>query len=73
MNRRIRSILAAGLKAYHRFVSPVLPRSCRFFPTCSVYASQAVERYGVVAGTLMALRRLGRCHPGNPGGYDPVR
>ncbi len=49
------------------------PKSCRFYPTCSEYALQAVDKYGVIKGTLKALARIVRCHPFNPGGYDPVK
>jgi len=60
------------LRAYQRLVSPLLPPTCRFHPTCSTYAIQAVERYGVLRGGWLALQRTSRCHPFNPGGYDPV-
>jgi hypothetical protein len=66
-------MLALGmLRLYKRFISPLLPPSCRFHPTCSVYMYQAIEKYGVVKGGWMGIRRLSRCHPFNPGGYDPV-
>jgi uncharacterized protein len=54
-------------------ISPLLPSACRFYPTCSEYARQAVERHGAVKGLWMGLRRLARCHPLNPGGVDPVK
>jgi putative membrane protein insertion efficiency factor len=57
---------------YQRFISPLMPPSCRFYPTCSSYARQAIEKYGVLKGVLMSLRRISRCHPFHPGGYDPV-
>lgn len=60
------------VKAYQAFVSPLLPPSCRFTPTCSAYAVTAIERYGVLKGGWMAAKRVGRCHPWNPGGFDPV-
>ncbi|OGP30322.1 MAG: membrane protein insertion efficiency factor YidD [Deltaproteobacteria bacterium GWA2_57_13] len=60
------------LIAYRRFLSPILPRSCRFFPSCSAYVLEAIERYGIRKGISLGLRRIGRCHPRNPGGYDPV-
>ncbi|HEY3067760.1 MAG TPA: membrane protein insertion efficiency factor YidD [Methylomirabilota bacterium] len=64
--------LVLGVLTGYRFVvSPVLPPACRFAPTCSEYARQAVEWHGVVRGLWLALMRLGRCHPFHPGGYDP--
>lgn len=57
---------------YRLIVSPLLPATCRFQPSCSVYAEQAIRRYGLVRGGVMAGRRLLRCHPWHPGGYDPV-
>jgi len=62
----------ALLDAYKRFLSPLLPRACRFEPTCSVYAREAIARYGLGRGGALALRRLFRCHPFHPGGLDPV-
>nr|WP_207707623.1 membrane protein insertion efficiency factor YidD [Desulfofundulus thermobenzoicus] len=60
------------LRFYQKCISPLKGPSCRFYPTCSEYAVQAVGRYGVVRGSLMAVWRLLRCHPFNPGGYDPL-
>ena len=60
------------LRGYKRFISPLLPPMCRFEPTCSVYAMQAIEKYGIMRGVWLGARRLLRCHPLNPGGWDPV-
>jgi putative membrane protein insertion efficiency factor len=65
-------LLAQLFRAYKRFVSPFLPPACRFHPTCSEYAAEAVERHGALKGTLLALGRLARCHPWSAGGFDPV-
>ena len=62
----------AVLKIYQRLVSPLLPPSCRFTPTCSNYAVEALQRHGLARGGWLAVKRVARCHPWNPGGYDPV-
>jgi uncharacterized protein len=64
--------LVAALRAYQAFISPALPPACRFTPTCSQYALEAIERYGALRGSWLALRRLTRCHPFHPGGFDAV-
>lgn len=64
--------LIALLKAYQYAISPLLGRNCRFFPTCSDYAVEAVSRHGGIKGGWLATRRLCRCHPWHPGGFDPV-
>ncbi len=61
-----------AIRFYKRFISPGLPSACRFEPTCSVYTYQAIEKYGVFKGGWMGIKRISRCHPFNPGGYDPV-
>jgi putative membrane protein insertion efficiency factor len=60
------------IRSYQVALSPLVPPRCRFYPTCSCYAVEAIERYGVLRGGLMALKRLLRCHPFGRGGYDPV-
>lgn len=65
--------VSSAISFYQRHVSPLKPPSCRFYPTCSEYTRQAVERYGVIRGIAMGTRRVMRCHPFNPGGYDPVK
>lgn len=67
-----RRIVMLLIRGYQVLISPLFPASCRFTPTCSAYALTSVERYGVFKGGWLALRRLARCHPWNPGGHDPV-
>jgi len=67
------SVALGLLRFYKRFISPLLPRSCRFHPTCSEYGYEAIHRHGTLKGSWLTLRRLSRCHPFHPGGFDPVR
>ncbi len=60
------------LKIYRRFISPLKPATCRFYPTCSTYALGALQKYGFLKGFWLSLIRLSKCHPFHPGGYDPV-
>jgi putative membrane protein insertion efficiency factor len=66
-------IFISAIALYRKLISPILPSACRFHPTCSQYAREAIERHGPGRGTWMATKRLGRCHPFHPGGEDPVR
>ncbi len=59
------------IRVYQWTISPLLGRNCRFHPTCSQYAVEAVQRFGAVRGSWLAIKRLGRCHPWHPGGFDP--
>jgi putative membrane protein insertion efficiency factor len=65
-------VVVSMISVYRRFVSPLLGRHCRYEPTCSRYAMDAISVHGAAKGGTMALRRIGRCHPWAPGGFDPV-
>jgi putative membrane protein insertion efficiency factor len=65
-------LVLAPIRLYQRFVSPALPRRCRYHPTCSAYAVQAISAYGILRGAVLAAWRLLRCNPFSHGGYDPV-
>jgi len=67
----IARLLLFLIKAYQWTLSPILGRCCRFQPTCSQYAAEAIAGWGALSGTLLAVRRVLRCHPWHPGGYDP--
>jgi putative membrane protein insertion efficiency factor len=68
----VKAALLAAVRFYQRAISPALPPRCRFYPTCSAYALEAVERHGALRGSWLALRRLVKCAPWHPGGVDPV-
>ena len=70
--RFVRALAVLPIRFYRRLISPWTPASCRFSPTCSAYAQEAIETLGVVRGGWLALRRVLRCHPFGGGGYDPV-
>lgn len=67
-----RRLFILPIRVYKRCISPLLPPSCRFYPSCSTYAIQAIEIHGPVKGLWLAARRILRCHPGSAGGFDPV-
>lgn len=68
----MRHLLLALIRFYQRAISPALGASCRYQPSCSQYTYEAVERFGALRGVWLGARRIGRCHPGRAGGYDPV-
>jgi putative membrane protein insertion efficiency factor len=68
----MRTLLIALVQLYRWFLSPLLGQNCRFYPSCSCYAQEALSRHGALQGSWLAARRICRCHPWNPGGYDPV-
>ncbi|HXT18080.1 MAG TPA: membrane protein insertion efficiency factor YidD [Gemmatimonadaceae bacterium] len=68
----MRTILVAIVRGYQVTLGPMLPPSCRYYPSCSAYAIEALEKHGAMRGGWLAIRRLARCHPFRPGGYDPV-
>jgi uncharacterized protein len=68
----LKKTLIRSIRIYQRFISSLLPPSCRFTPTCSQYAVEAIDRFGTIKGSYLATTRICRCHPFHPGGYDPV-
>lgn len=68
----MKRVAVAVVKFYQGAISPYLPPTCRYYPTCSAYAIEAIERHGFLRGSLLAVKRILRCHPFCPGGYDPV-
>ena len=69
----IKSILVALIRFYQLCISPLLGYNCRYYPTCSQYAIEAIEQKGIIKGSWMAIKRICRCHPWHDGGYDPVK
>ncbi|MBE0416337.1 MAG: membrane protein insertion efficiency factor YidD [Coriobacteriia bacterium] len=67
-----RGVATGVVRVYQKLISPLFPPSCRFTPSCSSYAITSLQRYGVLRGGWLAVKRVGRCHPWHPGGYDPV-
>jgi putative membrane protein insertion efficiency factor len=68
----VSKLLRILIKAYRYLLSPLVGPSCRFFPSCSEYAAEAIDKHGAGHGSWLALKRIARCHPWHPGGYDPV-
>ncbi len=69
----MKAVFLSLLRGYRLFLSPFVPTTCRFYPTCSDYMTQSIQQKGLARGLLCGLRRLLKCHPLHPGGYDPVR
>jgi putative membrane protein insertion efficiency factor len=72
MSKVINTPIIFTLKFYQMFVSPFLPKTCRFYPSCSSYAIETYQKHGFFKATFLTLRRIGKCHPFHPGGFDPV-
>ena len=68
----LRGAAVGAIRLYQRVISPLLPPVCRYYPSCSQYAAEAIQKHGLIGGSALALRRLARCHPWHPGGVDPV-
>lgn len=68
----MKTLLMGVIRGYQRYISPLTPPSCRFHPTCSQYTYEAIEKHGAVKGAWLGMKRIARCHPFNPGGFDPV-
>lgn len=69
----MKRLLIKAVRFYQKGISPFLPASCRYTPTCSQYAIEALERYGALKGSYLGIKRILRCHPFHPGGYDPLK
>jgi len=68
----MKKIIILLIGFYQKYISPLKPATCRFYPNCSEYTTQALEKYGLLKGLWLSMRRISRCHPFNPGGYDPL-
>jgi putative membrane protein insertion efficiency factor len=72
MKRLLTTLLVFPIRIYKTLISPMLPPSCRFYPTCSTYTMEAIQKHGPFRGSWLGVKRISRCHPWNDGGYDPV-
>lgn len=68
----MKKIFILFIRFYQKFISPLFPAKCRYYPTCSQYTLEAIQEYGAIKGTYLGIKRILRCHPFNEGGYDPV-
>jgi uncharacterized protein len=69
----MKTVMILIIRGYQKFISPLFPPTCRFYPTCSAYFIQALDKYGFFKGSYLGIRRILKCHPWNPGGYDPLK
>jgi putative membrane protein insertion efficiency factor len=69
----VKKIIILFVRGYQKFISPLFPQTCRFYPSCSAYFIQAVEKYGALKGSYLGIKRILKCHPFHPGGYDPLK
>jgi len=69
----MKKLMILLIRGYQKFISPLFPGTCRFYPTCSAYFIQALEKYGVIKGSFLGIKRILKCHPWNEGGYDPLK
>ena len=72
MKKNLSAVLISGIRGYQKYISPLTPPSCRYLPTCSQYAIEAIEKHGVRKGGWLAVKRISSCHPWGGSGYDPV-
>ncbi|HPO03235.1 membrane protein insertion efficiency factor YidD [Treponema zuelzerae] len=72
MKKLLQSLICGAIRLYQKWISPLFPPTCRYYPTCSAYAYESVTRYGPFKGSFLAIKRILRCHPFHEGGYDPV-
>lgn len=66
-------LMMSLIRGYQRWISPLLGSNCRFYPTCSEYTLQAIDKYGAIKGLFLGIKRVSKCHPFHPGGYDPLK
>jgi len=69
----VKRFMILSIRFYQRFISPLFPPTCRFYPTCSTYFIQALEKYGIFKGSYLGIKRILKCHPWHEGGYDPLK
>ncbi|WP_276798557.1 membrane protein insertion efficiency factor YidD [Fusobacterium gonidiaformans] len=68
----MKNMLLFSIRSYQKYISPYLGKNCRFYPTCSQYTYEAIQKYGCLKGIYLGIKRISKCHPFHPGGYDPL-